>query len=160
TPAFNTKYGGRIGSFNGLAMRVRTTSPALVPAVTTRAQQIFGHDPNFELQSLGIDTTGAGDAIHVLAIALMIFAAVAAIAGAGAIAIVVSREIAFSRPAQPALVALGASRPQRVVMIEIRPVVIAIAGGALAIVGAALASPLFPFGIAGRADPDRGFHVD
>jgi hypothetical protein len=160
TAAFNAKYGRLIDSFNGLAMRARTTSRAAVPAVTARAQQIFGHNRNFDLQSLSIDNTGAADAIHVLAIALMIFAAVAAVAGVGAIALVLSRELSFSRAVQPAMIAIGASRRQRIAMTGVRAGVIAGLGAILSVVGAVLVSPLFPFGVARRADPDPGFHVD
>src|SRR5204862_5457180 len=37
---------------------------------------------------------------------------------------------------------------------------VAFAGGTLAVVGAVLASPLLPVGIARRADPDLGVHFD
>ena len=94
-------------------VRIRTVTPADIPTVTASAQQIFADVPNFEIQSLNIDTTGVGDAIHVLAIALFIFAAVTAIVGIAAIAIVLDRELSSSQPQQPTLLALGLSRRQR-----------------------------------------------
>jgi hypothetical protein len=158
--AFNTKYGKQIGSFSGIALRIRTVTPADVPAVTASAQRIFARVPNFVIQSLNIDTTGAGDAIHVLSIALLIFAAVTAIAGIAAIAIVLDRELSSSQPQQSTLLALGLSRRQRLAVSGVRALLVAGAGAIIAVAAAVVLSPLFPFGIARRADPDPGFHAD
>jgi hypothetical protein len=158
--AFNTVYGHRIGTFSGLVLRIRTVEPADVPAVTASAQRIFAHVPTFAIQNLNIDTTGAGDAIHVLAIALFIFAAVTAIAGLGAIAIVLDRELSSARPQQPTLQALGLSRRQRFAISSTRVLFAAVSGALIAVAAAVVVSPLFPFGIARRADPDPGIHAD
>ena len=158
--AFNTVYGKKIGTFAGLALRIRTVTPADAKAVTASAQRIFAHVPNFQVQSLNIDTTGAGDAIHVLAIALLIFAVVTAIAGIAAIAIVLDRELSSSQPQQPTLLALGLSRRQRFAVSGTRALLAAAIGALIAVAGAVVLSPLFPFGIARRADPDPGVHAD
>jgi ABC-type antimicrobial peptide transport system permease subunit len=159
TPAFDRKYHDVIGSFNGVSLRVRTQQPSDTARVTAAAQRIWGSSPRFEMQDLAIDT-GANDAIHVLAISLFIFAAVAAVAGVGAIAIVLTREHSLTRGEQPKLRALGATRRQLMAMTGLRIGLAAVAGTALAVGGALLASPLFPFGIARRADPDPGLHAD
>ena len=159
-PAFNTVYGNKIGTFNGYAMRIRTVTPADVRAVTASARRIMGRVPNFQIQNLNIDSTGAGDAIHVIAIALFIFAAVAAIAGIAAIAIVLDRELSSSQRQQPTLLALGLSRRQRFAIAGARAVPAAVVGAFIAVVAAVLLSPLFPFGIARRADPNPGLHAD
>ena len=158
--AFNAVYGNKIGTFSGIAMRIRTVTPADVPAVTASARRIFGHVPNFIVQSLNIDNTGAGNAIHVLAIALFIFAAVTAIAGIAAIAIVLDRELSSSQPQQPTLLALGVSRRQRFSINLVRALVVAAIGAPIAVAAAIALSPLFPFGVARRADPDPGLHAD
>ena len=145
-PAFNAAYGDKIGTFDGLAMRIRTVTPADVRTVTASAQRIFARVPNFEIQSLNIDNTGAGDAIHVLAIALFIFAAVTAIAGIAAIAIVLDRELSSSQPQQPTLLALGLSRRQRLAISGTRVLFAAVSGALIAVAAAIALSPLFPFG--------------
>jgi hypothetical protein len=160
TPAFNTKYGNVIGTFNGTAMRIRTKTPADIPAVTESVRQLWGKNKQFEESSLSVDNTGAGDAIRVLGVALLIFAAVAALAGVVAISIVMNRELASARRDQPALLAVGAGRRSRFAIAALRVGLIAVIGSLVAAVVAITASPLFPFGIARRADPDPGVHAD
>jgi hypothetical protein len=159
-PAFNTAYGRRIGTFNGYILRVRADRAADVPELNARAHQIFGRQPGFQLQGLSIDKTGANDAIHVLALALLVFAGVAALAGLVALAVTLDRELASSRHEQEALLALGLSRPQRFTITGVRVLLVAVVGGVLAVAGAIAVSPLFPFGVARRADPDPGLHAD
>lgn len=78
TPAFHEKYSGLIGSAAGEILRVRTRNGATdVPAVVASARRIFGTNDTFGVQSLGIESEGARDAIKVLAVALWIFAAIA-----------------------------------------------------------------------------------
>ena len=105
-------------------------------------------------------TGGAQSAIDVLTLALWIFAGVVALAGLVAIVIVVTREISLIDVDQETLRALGVTRCQRVLLSGPRAVLVAAGGGFLAVVGSALFSPLFPFGVARRADPDPGFHID
>jgi FtsX-like permease family len=159
TPAFARQYRNVIGSFAGVSLRVRTQRPGDAGRVMAAAQRIWGGSPQFEVQDLAIDT-GASDAIHVLTVSLFIFAAVAALAGLAAIGIVLTRELSATRAEQPNLRALGATRRQRVAMSALRVALVAAGGAALAVVGSLVASPLFPFGIARRADPDPGLHVD
>ena len=74
--------------------------------------------------------------------------------------IVVTREISLVPVDQETLRALGVTRRQHVLLSGPRAVLVAVGGGLLAVVGAVLVSPLFPFGVARRADPDPGFHID
>ena len=110
TPAFDRAYRGRIANPAGYTIRVRASD---VPRVTAAVNQIFGKDPNFQPQGLEIESAGARDAINVLTDVLLIFAAVAGLAGVVAIAIVLNRELASSQLDQPALLALGTTRLQR-----------------------------------------------
>ncbi len=159
-PAFNSVYGHDIGTFGGYVLRVRAVRAADVPELNAQAQRIFGRVPGFQLQDLSVDNTGANDAIHVIALALLVFAAVAALAGLVALAVTLDRELASSRHEQPALLALGLSRTQRVAVVGVRVLLVAVVGGVLAVAGAIAVSPLFPFGVARRADPDPGLHAD
>jgi hypothetical protein len=160
TPEFNAKYGNKIGTFNGYALRVRTATPADLPRVSQQAQAIFGRLPGFEIQTLSVDNSGANDAIRVLSAVVLIFAAVAAVAGFAAVAIVLNRELRSASAAQPTLLALGLTRRKRFAAAMVRVGIVALAGTVVAVVGALLLSPLFPFGVARRADPDPGLHAD
>jgi hypothetical protein len=158
SPAFDHHYAGHIGAF-GLRLRVRTTDGSQVPAVIAAAHRSFG-ERLFTTQGLSVETEGARDAIRVLAVALWSFAAVAAIAGALAAWFVLSWDLLRYQPDQPIYEALGLTRPQRLWVMLSRSAVVAVGGAVLGLVGAALASPLFPLGLAGRAEPARGLHLD
>jgi hypothetical protein len=157
TPAFDRVYRKKIANPSGYTFRVRASDPELA---NRSIQQIFGKDPAFLPQSLTSESAGARDAINVLTDVLLIFAAVIAIAGTVAIAIVLSRELASTRMDQETLDALGISRLQRAAMSGARVLVLAFAGTSLAVLGAIAASPHLPFGVARRADPDPGLHAD
>jgi hypothetical protein len=160
TPAFDRAYTDRIGVV-GTALRVRAQHGAAdVPGVEAAARRIFGQSPQFSLTSLAPETEGARNAIDVLTLALWIFAGVAALAGVVAISIVLSREISRVSVDQTTLRALGLTRSQRVAMNGPEAVLIGGGGALLAALGAVGASPLFPIGVARRAEPSPGFHVD
>jgi hypothetical protein len=93
-------------------------------------------------------------------VALWVFAGVAALAGLVAITIVLSREISLTAADQTTQSALGLTRLQRIAVGVFQAVPVALGGAVLAAVGAALASPLFPIGVARRAEPDPGLRID
>jgi len=160
TPAFDVAYRNRIAVWSTV-LRIRTRNGAAdVPRVTAAARKLWGASPNFAARDVGAESNGASGAINVLTIALWIFAGVAAIAGAVAIAIVLSHEIEQVSAEQPTLGALGLTRRQSLLMSGPRALLVAGAGGLLATVGAVALSPLFPFGIARRADLGPGVHFD
>jgi ABC-type lipoprotein release transport system permease subunit len=159
TPAFNAKYENRIGIYTD-SIRARTRRASDIPGVLARAREIFGSEQQFGVQSLGVEAEGAHDAIDVLTQALWIFAGVAALAGLVAIGIVLTRDIAQSAGDQSTLRALGVTRRQLVLVIGVGALIVAGAAALLAVVGALAASPLFPVGLARRADPDVGLHAD
>jgi hypothetical protein len=161
TPAFTQHYLTTIGTFNGTVLRVRTRGGARgTHAVEAAARQIFGSSPQFGFTDLSVDTQGAQNAIDVLTIALWIFAGVAAAAGTVVLATVVQREVSTRAADQDVESALGVTRRQRVGVAVAQVLPVALGGAALAVIGAVLASPLFPIGVAGRAEPDPGIHID
>jgi ABC-type lipoprotein release transport system permease subunit len=115
-----------------------------------------------ELGMLGLDvrTKPARDAIDTLALGLAAFAVVAALASIVVVALAVGRHVAGAANQQDVLTALGMSRSRRVAGLVLLAIPIAIGGSAVAVAGAALASPLMPIGLARRAEPDPGFDVD
>jgi ABC-type lipoprotein release transport system permease subunit len=160
TPAFYRKYLGRIGSY-GTVFRVRTTHGAAdVAQVAADTKRIFASAIFQQVSPLAVENDGAQDAISVLTAALWIFAAVAAVSGTVAIAIMLGREVSVAGIDQPTLRALGFTRRQRTAVGIYPGVLVAGAGSVLAVLGAIAVSPLFPFGVARRADPDPGLHLD
>ena len=132
-----------------------------MPQWWRQTRQVFAPVPSdFDAQSVAVEAQGANSAISVLTVALWVFAAVAALAGAVAIGIVLFREIASARSQQFAFRALGLTRTQRVLTFVPLALVIAGAGALVAVAVGLAASPLFPIGVACRADPNPGFHVD
>jgi hypothetical protein len=159
TPAFDRAYVRKIGIF-GTGIRIRTTAGARdVPGVLTASRRIMG-DSLFSAQSLTIETQGASNAIDVLSVALWIAAAVAALAGVVATVIVLLREIALVSVDQATLRELGCTRAQRIGLFVPSALLIAVGGGAIAVVAAVCASARYPIGVARRADPSIGIHAD
>ena len=159
TPAFGTTYRDQIGQY-GARIRIRTEHGAAdAPVVEARTREVLG-GALFSMQGLAVETEGARDAIDVLVVAMIVLAAVTAIAGAAAIGFVATREVTLASREQPTLRALGLTRVQRVLAASAPAVVATAIGVVLAIVGAVVVSPLFPFGTARRAEPDIGVHAD
>jgi ABC-type antimicrobial peptide transport system permease subunit len=159
TQAFDRAYANRVGLFTTV-LRVRTRAAAAdVPQVTAAARRVFGKQFS-TVSDVSAESHGAEDAINVLTLALWIFAGVAALAGGVAISIVLARDASGSKSDQSTLSALGLTPGERVLILEIR-VLLVLAGGLLvALVSAIALSPLFPIGIARRAEPTPGLSVD
>jgi hypothetical protein len=107
-----------------------------------------------------MESQSARNAIDVVSRALWIAGAVIAFAGLVSIAIVLSREIGALGDVLRQLRELGSTRLEVVAAATASTAVIAILGAPLAVAGAFALSPLFPVGVARRADPNVGLHVD
>lgn len=93
-------------------------------------------------------------------VGLLLFALVAALASLVLVGQAIARAVYAMGEAVPTVRALGMVRWElvRALMFPFAPVAVL---GALVSVGTALAlSPLFPVGLAGRLDPDKGLHLD
>ena len=137
---------------------MRTRDGDDVEHVIASARRIFGSSL-LNTQGLAVETEGARNAIELLALSLWLFAGVAAVVGIVTIGVVVTRELAVVGGGQTILSALGATRLQRVATFGPTTAVIA-SGAVLGAAGAGLASPIFPIGLARRAEPDPGPTVD
>ncbi|MGO9876387.1 MAG: FtsX-like permease family protein [Acidimicrobiia bacterium] len=161
TPAFYRAYSGRMGGFPGWTIRARTRNGLPdIPQIKAAALRIFGPSPNLSVTNPATEAGGAQDAIDVLTIALWILAGVVAVAGAVAIGIVLTREIALPSFDQETLRALGMTRFQRRAISAPRAFLVGLGGALVAVVAAAAASGLFPIGIARIAEPDPGVRLD
>lgn len=98
--------------------------------------------------------------MRTIATALLVLAGIAALAGTAVLGTTFAREQQAASGDDRTLAALGLSqraRRQRVTA----PSLLAVAAGVpLGVAVAAAASPLFPIGLARRAEPDPGFHLD
>jgi hypothetical protein len=159
TPAFHRAYSSRIGSW-GTILRVRARDGAKdLPQIKAAAVRIFGASPQLTVQGTADESGGVQNAVDVLVVALWIFAGVAALAGAVAIGIVLTREISSSLD-QETQRALGLTRAQGIAITGLRAVLIAGGGALFAAIAAVLASALFPIGVARRAEPHPGLRLD
>jgi ABC-type lipoprotein release transport system permease subunit len=164
TRAFVDRYGDQIGSFSGLVLRVRTTdgdaARNFVRIARERTARFQSGEGEFQVQP-SAETEGAvQESIDVVATGLVVFAVVAAIAGVVVVAVVMRRYVDGGASDLSALRGLGLSRGGRTLALAFAALPIALAGSALAVVGAWLASPLFPRGLARSAEPDLGLDVD
>jgi hypothetical protein len=161
SPAFLAEYRERIGTFSGTVLRVLTEhGSADANRVADEARRIFGRSPRFGITSLGVEGAGARNAIDVTTVGLWLAAGVAALTAVVAIALAISREISLGDADQLTLSALGLRRRHRTVAAAALGLPPALIGAALAMIGAVLASPIFPIGVAAQAEPDPGFRFD
>ena len=159
TPAFDRAYRGRVAVFTTVLRVVTRDGAADVPTVARAARRAFG--PQLTgVMNVTTETRGGEDAINVLTLALWLFAAVAAVAGAVAIGIVLSRDIAQEEIDQETLAALGLTRRERVATVGGRVLLIALGGAVVAAALAIALSPRFPIGLARQAEPNPGVRVD
>jgi ABC-type antimicrobial peptide transport system permease subunit len=99
-------------------------------------------------------------AIRPQAVALALFAALAALIALAVLSQLLSRQLALDAAQYPALRVLGVTRRVLVAVSLARVVLVAGAGAALAVVIAIAGSPLMPIGPARLADPSPGISVD
>jgi hypothetical protein len=161
--SFVKKYGSQIGNFSGetggvLFVRL-TDGEAGVDRFLRRARRVIGAR-NYDVDPAALSIGGIQDSIDLLAIGILVFGALAGIAGLIALGLVISRQAVLLATGQSAARDLGMSRLQRATAIA-GPLLLAVVAGVIAaVLGAWLASPLMPFGVAARAEPHPGMHFD
>jgi len=161
TPAFAARYGGQIGSFSGDLLSVRLRHGATdVPRLVRRAREFFGSADTFDVSPRGQDTAAVQQSVDLLALGAAIFAMVAAVAGLTATALMFRRRIDSGSTDHEVLRAMGLTRTQRALAVGLPVVPAAVIGAAAGGVGAWLASPLLPMGLARLAEPDPGLRFD
>ncbi len=161
TPGFGRRYASQIGSYSGdlLAVRLRHGA-ADSNRFARRATRFFGGAQAFAVQPAGQGNAGVQQSVDVLAVGVAIFAGVAAIAGLTALGLVLRRRIDVGAGDEEVLRSLGLTRTQRALAVGVPAVPVALLGALVGVLGAWLASPLLPMGLARKAEPDAGLHFD
>lgn len=161
TPGFGRRYASQIGSYGGdlLAVRLRHGG-ADFDRFARRATRFFGEAPAFAVQPSGQGDGGVRQSTDVLALGVAIFAGVAALAGLTALGLVLRRRIDVDAGDQEVLRSLGLTRARRALAVGVPAVPVTLVGAALGVLGAWLASPVLPMGLARKAEPHPGMHFD
>jgi hypothetical protein len=169
TPAFVQRYAAGLGipveqisNANLFALRLRHGS-ADWPAFARAAKAVGGGSIFLsEGNAFGVHQAAASAqrGIHVVVLALIAFGAIVALMTLVLVGQAISRQVAADADDDVAMRALGADTRQAVGLATLRAAVAGLAGGALAVVVAVLASPLMPIGLARQAEVHPGFSFD
>jgi hypothetical protein len=143
--------------FYGMAIRL---APGASVAELRRSIQAMAPDEavEFKTEAAVADTVARGTMPHT--IALTLFAAVVGAAGLVVAGQALSRQLLALRADRPALAAMGLDRRQLRRAAILRAALLVTVGSVLALVVAVALSPLFPLGVAERAEIDPGVDVD
>jgi ABC-type antimicrobial peptide transport system permease subunit len=98
--------------------------------------------------------------IHLVVVALVVFAALALLVTLALVGQALGRQTVLESDDYAKLRLIGATRPQIVGIVLLRSGLIGVSGALLAFVGAVLASPLMPLGLARQAEVHPGVAVD
>ena len=158
TPAFRDAYPRHeVGTLSEGTMIVLADGHSLAEVADAVVDDGVEIDPSLSTASAFQQATPT---MRSIATALRLFALVAAFAGLIAIGQAATRLQDAAGGDDPTLGALGATRTERWARLA-APSALAVVGGTVLGLGLSVAaSPLFPIGLARRADPDLGFHVD
>ena len=168
TPAFLRQYAKDQGvieeALPGMEIfRIRLRNGLTdLPAFEQALQNVVG--PGDGQIHVGSDTQDAADkadrAIHLEALALLLFAGLAGLAAVLLLGQVLSRQVAADAADNHTLAALGVSRRQLVLVPLLRAGIVGLAGAGAAVVGAVALSPLALIGLARRAEIHPGVSVN
>lgn len=158
TPSFRDAYPPEeVGTLSEGSMVVLAEGHTLSEVAAAVAEDGVEIDSSLSTESAFQQATPT---MRSIATALRLFALVAGLAGLIAIGQAATRLQDAAGGDDPTLGALGATRTDRWARLA-APSILAVAGGTVVGLGLGVAaSPLFPIGLARRADPDLGFHVD
>jgi len=160
TPAYFDRHQRHTHVYGFYAIRLRNgqADAAAFRATLSRTLREFGVNPQGIPLSTRFERNAQVErAIEPQAIALWTFAALTGAALLIVIIQVLARQILLDADEYRALQTLGMSRRQLFAGAMVRVGVVALGGAAIAVVGAALASPLLPIGPARLAEPNPGF---
>jgi ABC-type antimicrobial peptide transport system permease subunit len=141
-------------------LRPGTDEAKFVTAADQLAKQYAGTHGQIDVLKAGDQVSATQRAIQPQAVALALFATLAALIAVAVLSALLSRQLALDAAEYPALRVLGVTRPALVAISLARLALVTGAGAALAVVIAVAGSPLMPIGPARLADPSPGISVD
>jgi hypothetical protein len=145
----------------GVRLRPGASPAAFIAAATAverRYPEAQSESPLFI--NLSDQVAATERAMRPEAVALGVFAALAALIALAVTAQLLARQLAIDSAELPALRALGATTGSVLGVALARLAVVTVAGAVLAVAGAIAASPLTPVGAAWLAEPDPGVSVN
>ena len=161
--AFVERYGARIGNWYGARggiLAVRLTDGADgIPGFVPRLRRVLD-DHSFELDPTALSIGGVQESIDLLALGVLLFGAIAGVAGMIAVGLTASRQVGLIALDQAPVGDLGMTRPERGAAAAMPVLVAVVLGARVAMIAAWVVSPSTPFGVAGDAEPDPGMHFD
>lgn len=162
TPAFDRTYQATVGSFVGFLFAASLHHGAAdVDGFTASVREIYDDAPaQPRFQPLNTADSAARSTIHVLSVALLLFALAAGSAGLVALTIATSRQVRAVAADDSVRRDIGMTRGSRLAALVLPRVVVALLGTAGAVMIAVLASPRFPIGLGRTTEPDPGPAVD
>jgi putative ABC transport system permease protein len=160
TPAFYEQQEGRAGRYTGLAGFRLHGGTGSAGAFERRVRRVFGAGAALQVTSAGEDSQQVRDATRVLTLGLTVIGLAAALVTTVAMGQALSRQLWAGAEDQPALAALGMTRPERALGNVFVALPVALVAALVAGVAALGASPLLPIDIARRAEPDPGVAFD
>ena len=158
TPAFWERYAETVGVGPGMWVQLHRGEADLA-SFRARVERISG-GAAVSVTSQTDSGARAKRSIHLQAVALGLFAGLAALAALLTVGQALARAVYLDARDNHTLHALGMTRSQLWAMTALRMGLVGLAGAAGAVVIAALASPLMPFGLARLAEPAPGFTID
>jgi hypothetical protein len=159
-PAFERRHRGSVGHFDGFYAVDLRRDHADVAAFQAAVSATMPAGEEWGVEGAEEAATVVRDALRVLSTGLVVFAAVAALAGAVAGGQAVARQLAPRADDEVALAAMGMTRRDRGVSLAVPGLAMAAGGAALAVAVAVAASPLLPIGLARRVEPSPGVDAD
>jgi hypothetical protein len=162
TPSFWAAHHNAVAGL-GVALALRLhRGPADLDAFIAAVRALpGGRQAGIEIGSDAEATSrSAMRATRFQAVALVVFAVLAALAGLLVVGQGIARQIQLEAGDLPVLRAVGMTRSQIVAATLVWAVLVGVAGALLAVVLAVLASPLAPIGLAREAEVDPGLSVD
>ncbi len=169
TPAFLPRLAAGLGiPVQGIAdinfMGVRLRHGAADWKAFSTAANALGHGQIFtsagNVYAIRTAAASAERGIHLEVVALLLFGALAALVTLLLVGQAIARQVMAQSDDYRTLRSLGAMRTQVLAVVTLQTTMIGVAGGVLAVVVAALASPLMPVGLARQAEIHPGFAID
>jgi hypothetical protein len=156
TPAYWDETVGDLGGFGpGIAVELR---PGQQAAFESAVQEFLPESASREIDGDRVVTVT--DATRIQAVALQVFAAVIAVTTLAFFGLAFVRQAALARGDLATLWAIGMTRRRRALVVAAPAALAGVGAIGIGVMVAVAASPLFPVGLAGRAEPDPGLTID